>query len=121
MTKGVVDGGGGGGGGAGGSVVVGRGRRRRVVSTGSVVSEGGGGGGAAVVDAATVVTVLSLAGGTAVVPTLSGVDSPGDTTVVPVSTFVLPSSSPLTAFTEKPTTSPSATPPAIELDSHLRG
>jgi hypothetical protein len=45
----------------------------------------------------------------------------GATTVVPVSTFVLLSSPPLVAFTEKPTTSPSATPPAIEPVSHLRG
>jgi len=44
-------------------------------------------------------------------------------TLVLVWTLVLlPSPSfPLVAFTEKPTTKPSATPPAIELVSHLRG
>ncbi len=86
-----------------------------------MVSGGAGGGGRGVVPTM-VVTVVSAPGPTVtVVSPLAAVLS-GATTVVPVSTLVLSLlSSPPITFTEKPTTSPSATPPAIELVSHLRG
>ena len=102
-------------------MVVGLGRRRRVVSTGSVSTEPGGAAGAVVAGGATVVSGGTTAVGGSVLVATAEVSTTA-TTVVPVSTFVLlSSSSPLTALTEKPTTRPSATPPAIELVSHLRG
>jgi hypothetical protein len=95
--------------GAGGAAVVG--------------AAGGGGTGTGVVcaTAAEVAVVSPPEAGTVTVVSPFAAEVPGATTVVPVSTLVLLSSPPLAAFTEKPTTSPSATPPAIELVNHLRG
>jgi hypothetical protein len=74
-----------------------------------------------VVGVAVAAVVSPPEAGTVTVVSPFAADVSGATTVVPVSTLVLSSSPPLAAFTEKPTTSPSATPPAIEPVSHLRG